>query len=303
MLVLDGSSGMFLKEGFNLDISGPLWSAKILNDPSSIQFVDQMHTMYLEAGADIISSISYQASKPTFIKAGFEDKDADRLFKLSLDQCFKVAKKETKVGISLGSFGCSLPDCAEYSGDFGSTTLSDIMEFHRWRLLKISEYIQNRPLSDFYILFETIPCLLELEAITCLMKDEFPQFTNLWITLYPSKILKNQISENWTLGNQKDTLKTAMTLLSQNESVKIIGINCFDPLDALDLIQYMKTLKRRDQMLACYPNGKDSLENLISPQEYGSLSLQWKNAGADIIGGCCYTTPKHIECIRLATLE
>src|SRR6185312_9905673 len=59
MVVLDGALATELeRRGANLD--DPLWSAKVLiDDPDLIRAV---HLDYLRAGADVITSSSYQAS-------------------------------------------------------------------------------------------------------------------------------------------------------------------------------------------------------------------------------------------------
>ena len=60
-LVLDGASGTEL-ERRGADVSGDLWAAALLeSDPG---LVTAMHVAYLDAGAEVVESISYQATVP-----------------------------------------------------------------------------------------------------------------------------------------------------------------------------------------------------------------------------------------------
>ncbi len=48
-------------------------------------------------------------------------------------------------------------------------------------------------------------------------------------------------------------------------------------------------------------SGKESwhsIDDICSPSKYAEFTNEWKEMGAGIIGGCCATTPKHIEAIR-----
>jgi homocysteine S-methyltransferase len=61
--VLDGGMASEL-EFLGADISGPLWSAHVLEDaPEKIIAV---HRAYLEAGADVLLTASYQVSRSEF---------------------------------------------------------------------------------------------------------------------------------------------------------------------------------------------------------------------------------------------
>ena len=46
--------------------------------------------------------------------------------------------------------------------------------------------------------------------------------------------------------------------------------------------------------VGCYPR----LDEEIDPADYGELALEWRAAGARIIGGCCGVGPAHIHAVR-----
>src|ERR1700728_4659255 len=70
--VLDGGMASEL-ERRGCDISGPLWSAHVLD--SSPDAVKQVHLDYLRAGADCISTVSYQISNLGYAELGRRAED------------------------------------------------------------------------------------------------------------------------------------------------------------------------------------------------------------------------------------
>ena len=101
-LVLDGPLGTELElRGY--DVNDALWSAKFLaEDPAAIR---QVHRDYLEAGADIVTCASYQASVPGFVKAGYSREEAESLIALSVrlaqearQEWWESGGRESKIG-------------------------------------------------------------------------------------------------------------------------------------------------------------------------------------------------------------
>src|SRR6516164_24683 len=73
-LLLDGGLGTELERAGG-DLSSPLWSAQVLlADPAQVVLV---HKAYLEAGAECITSASYQISAEGFRRAGLSAEEAD----------------------------------------------------------------------------------------------------------------------------------------------------------------------------------------------------------------------------------
>ena len=73
VMVLDGGLATAL-EARGCNLVDELWSARILmEDPDMIR---EVHLDYLEAGADCISTASYQASIQGFMKRGLDEASA-----------------------------------------------------------------------------------------------------------------------------------------------------------------------------------------------------------------------------------
>ena len=80
ILILDGAMATEL-ERYGANINDPLWSAKVLIE--NPELIRQVHLDYLRAGADIITTASYQATFEGFNRRRINHQDAAELMRLS----------------------------------------------------------------------------------------------------------------------------------------------------------------------------------------------------------------------------
>src|SRR5271154_264825 len=113
-------------EKLGCDLSGPLWSAHVLREqPEKIAAV---HAGYLEAGADCILTASYQVSAEAYAEIGLSAEDAAtslresvRLAENSRDRMWQMygqSSRKILIAASLGPYGASLHNGAEYHGNY-----------------------------------------------------------------------------------------------------------------------------------------------------------------------------------------
>src|SRR5690348_9666215 len=81
-LVLDGGLSTELERRGH-DISGRLWSARLLKDAP--EAVVEVHAAFLRAGAQVITTASYQATPEGFARAGFDPATGEALLKRSVE--------------------------------------------------------------------------------------------------------------------------------------------------------------------------------------------------------------------------
>ena len=87
VLVLDGGLATELeKAGF--DLGHPLWSARLLE--TAPEAIASVHRLYLEAGADCITTASYQATLAGFEREGRSRQEADALLRRSVTLALEV---------------------------------------------------------------------------------------------------------------------------------------------------------------------------------------------------------------------
>jgi hypothetical protein len=81
VVVLDGALATEL-ERRGADLNDPLWSARLLIENPGL--IEQVHTGYLWAGADVITTASYQASFAGFERRGLSQSQSVELMRLSV---------------------------------------------------------------------------------------------------------------------------------------------------------------------------------------------------------------------------
>ncbi|KAF4145873.1 Homocysteine S-methyltransferase, partial [Phytophthora infestans] len=182
VVVLDGGFATELEKDPRVDLSASsLWSGSLLLDQNQHlqDVVVNAHTNYFLAGADVATTVSYQASVDGFKREGVTAlEDVEKLFAKSIDlgaQARDAAWNELQqskrikplVGASIGCYGAALADGSEYRGDYGKTK-NELVAWHKHRFAFFTSYAP----ADFLIC-ETIPCLVEVEAFVDLL-NEFP---------------------------------------------------------------------------------------------------------------------------------
>ncbi|MCB0629447.1 MAG: homocysteine S-methyltransferase [Lewinella sp.] len=298
-LVLDGSmAGELEKAG--ADLNDPLWSARVLmNEP---HLISKVHYDYLAAGADIICTSSYQASFTGFALRGLMQEQAIHLFELSVkltldartafwaDPQNRKGRQLPLIAASLGPYGAHLADGSEYRGDY-ELTLEQLMDWHRPQVAVLADHE-----AVDLILFETIPSLLEAEAIVRLLQE------------FPFKTVAVSFSARDGRHLSAGTLfRDAVDRLSDFPQVAAIGVNCTAPGYISQLLDEARSVT--DLPLMVYPNSGEYW-NAEQHCWYGAGDLdafshsvsEWYQKGARIIGGCCRTSPEHTREIR-KTLE
>jgi len=116
-------------------ISGPLWSAHVLEDQPEILLA--VHRAYIEAGAQVIATCSYQVSRMGYVEFGLAPEQADAALLKSVELARQAAAefpgKRVLVAASLGPYGAALHNGAEYTGDY-TCSHDDLVRFHRERI-------------------------------------------------------------------------------------------------------------------------------------------------------------------------
>jgi S-methylmethionine-dependent homocysteine/selenocysteine methylase len=84
--------------------------------------------------------------------------------------------------------------------------------------------------------------------------------------------------------------------------VRAVLVNCV-PVDEVD--ETLRGLREQTSLpIGCYPNlghgagARWEFDSGVGPHEYAQLAASWKDAGAQIVGGCCGVTAKHIAELR-----
>lgn len=291
-LIIDGALATEL-ETRGHDLSHALWSGKtLLEDPDCIR---QVHYEYFVAGCNIGITASYQASiRGLEQHLSLSETEAKDLVKLSATLAQQARQQAYDSGVpstrklfvagSVGPYGAYLADGSEYRGDY-KCTAAEFQDFHRPRIAALLD-------AGVDLLgLETIPSFNEIQALLQLLQTEFPSATAwLGITLKDASHLSDGTP-----------LSEVLSLVSQHkDQILSFGINCVPPGLALESLRHMRELTTLP--LLCYPNsgetyvpGQHAWTGDKSGQQMRESALQFRAAGAGLIGGCCRTTPEDIR--------
>jgi len=288
-LLLDGGLATQL-EAQGSDISGMLWSAALLKtDPAAIRRATRA---YLDAGADIVASASYQASRRGFASIGLSADEADDLMRLSVDltrqarDAYLADHPERAfvplVAASIGPYGATLHDGSEYTGDYAIST-GELHDFHAERL-----QVFDASGADVLAL-ETIPSVTEARVLAELLAG---CQTPAWVSF--SCRDESHISDG-------TPIEVAAAYFEHHPMVPAVGVNCTPPQFVPDLLRRVHRVLPELVLLA-YPNSGETYNaadetwtGTVTPLDCAKAAEEWLAAGAKLVGGCCRMGPEHIR--------
>ncbi len=295
-IILDGGLASELeKNGYKLDDN--VWSASVLAESPSA--VSEVHEAYLKAGADIITTASYQATIPGLVRYGLsEDKAVDLIFDsvrlaresimIFMDSAdYDLSMPLPLVAASAGSYGAYLADGSEYRGDYRLTE-KEYHDFHRQRLEILIDAGAD------LIAFETVPCYDEACAIASLM-DGYGD-TEYWISFTARDAVHISCGRPFA---------ECMQMLGGRKNLAAAGINCSDPSLFAALLE--SAGKYADKPFIVYPNSGEMYSTSdhrwhgeSRAEHLGAHAVEWYGLGARIIGGCCRTGPADTAALAAA---
>lgn len=288
VVVLDGGLSNALEERGH-DLSGDLWTARLLRDaPSEIAAV---HRAYFAAGARVATTASYQASIEGFTRLGISRADAEALIVHSVLLAREVRDQlagdgvERWVAASVGPYGAALADGSEYRGRYG-VAAARLRAFHRTRLELLASADPD------VIAVETIPDVDEAAVLVELL-DEIG--LPAWFS-YSAKHLKTRAGQ---------PLEEAFLVAASASSVIAVGVNCCAPGDVLPAVRL--AVQTTGRSAVAYPNRGESWDPIrrtwIGQGAFApTLVPPWVDAGARYVGGCCRVGPSDIAVVANTVL-
>lgn len=257
-----------------------------------------IHTEYLTAGADIIETNTFSGTR-------IAQKDYD-LESAVYDINFQSAKLAKK---ACTDFMAKNPDRKCYvAGALGPTnrtlSMSPDVNNPAFRTVTFDELVQNY--------YEQVKALIEGGADILLPETTFDTL-NIKAAIFAIEKFQEEVQIKFPLMlSVTITDASGRTLSGQTteafwNSVRhakplSVGLNC--ALGAKEMRPYLEELSKiADCFVSCYPNA--GLPNPLSPTGYDETPImtaksvgEFADAGfINILGGCCGTTPDHINAI------
>jgi 5-methyltetrahydrofolate--homocysteine methyltransferase len=288
VVVYDGGMGATLEQ-FDLSLErdyrlpGRCHEALILNRPDVIEGV---HESMLAAGAEVLETDTFQASRLKLSEWGLED-DTEEINVRAAEIARKAAGKDRFVAGSIGPTGF-LP--ASDDPTLGSITFPALVEVFTEQAAGLVKGGAD------LIIIETAQDILEVKAAVFGAREAFK---------LAGRGLPIQCSVSLLPQGGKMLLGTDISaVLATLESLEIdiIGLNCSTgPEDMRDAIRFLG--EHASLPVHCIPNAGLPLQGpngeTIFPEQPAPLAEVLgefvERYGLSIVGGCCGTTPEHIE--------
>lgn len=275
-VVIDGGLATEL-EARGHDLSSELWSARLLaDDPDAIV---QVHRAYLDAGAEVVTSASYQASAPGFARLGL---DGERMLRRSVQLATRARDEHGSgwVAASVGPYGAVLADGSEYRGDYGRS-VAELRSFHRPRLEILAAAGAD------VLAVETVPCLAEVEAL----------LAELASTGLPAWLSVSCAGDRTRAG---EPLAEAFSMAADSAAVFAVGVNCCAPADVPAAVA--SAARHSGKPVIAYPNSGEEWDAAARDwhggEHFSAADVRsWVAAGARLVGGCCRVGPADIAAI------
>jgi 5-methyltetrahydrofolate--homocysteine methyltransferase len=308
ILILDGAMGTMVQQ-FKLqedDYRGTLFAShstylKNNNDVLCLtrpEIIGQIHRQYLEAGADIIETNTFNATSISQQDFGLEEyvpeinRVAARLAREAVEQV--MAKDPARKRYVAGAIG-PLNRTLSISRDVNDPGKREVT----WEQVKNAYQEQVAALIEGgvdLLLVETTFDTLNLKAALFAIEEHFerlgyrlPVMASGTITDASGRTLTGQTTEAFWISISHAPLLS-------------VGLNC--ALGPRELRPYIEELARIAPIyVSCYPNAglPDPLSPTGFPETPETLAPQlqeWAELGwLNIVGGCCGTTPAHIAAL------
>ncbi len=253
--------------------------------------IKEVHRKFYEAGADIVETNTFGASKLVLAEYGIEDKSYE-VSKLAAELAREVANDFNSKATN--------DELKFVAGSVGPGTklssLGDISFQEQYE----SYLPQMKGLIDGgvdVILIETCQDPLQIKAA---LNAAFQAFEETGITLPVQVQVTVETMGTLLVGTD---ISAALTTLA-SYPIDIIGMNC--ATGPKEMRQYIKYLAETAPfMISCLPNAGIP-ENVcghahfpLGPEEFSQqLSGFVKDFGINIVGGCCGTTYEHIRQLK-----
>ena len=275
-LILDGAMGTELKNrGINIPL--PIWSADANLDHPKV--VETIHSEYISAGADIITTNTFRSTTWTYRRAGYTPIKAKQRARDSLLKAVECAQNASNKTVKIAGSITAVEDCYSPEDFPGKTVAEDLYG-------ETLEWMMDGGVD--FILFETMGNIEEVK-LAMDMTQALP--VPLWLSL----IMKDSVH---ILDGTP--IQDLLTMIHEFK-VDCLLTNCNQLETTLSSIDQFNS--RWIGKWGAYPNmGCTDYENdyfdIIDESNFCDGFTSILDKDPDVIGVCCGSRPHHIKLLK-----
>lgn len=277
-LLTDGAMGTMLHaRGVDFDKS---FDELNLSNPATVA---DIHRAYIEAGAELIITNTFSANRFKLSKYGLQNNlvEINRAGVELAKRVVAASFKEVLIAGDVGPLGVRI-------APYGRVKLEEAREAFAEQIKALADagadLIIIETFSDLYEVSEAIKASKEVCDLPVIASVTFTRDDRTLLGDDPSKVAK-RIAE---------------------AGADVIGVNCSGgPSQLLRILKQMKQAVP-DGKFWVKPNAgwpEQVSGRIMYPADaeyFGEYALLFREAGANIVGGCCGTTPQHIAAMKKA---
>ena len=249
------------------------------------ELIASIHAQYLKAGAEAIETNTFGANF-----ANLAEYDI-------VDRVYELARAGAEVARGVADDFATDEKPRWVLGSLGPGTKLPSLGHEKFSVLRDSYQKAARGLIDGgadAILIETVQDLLQAKSAIIGSKRAMAE-TGSKLPIFVSVTIET--TGTMLLGSEIGAALTAISALG----VDSIGLNCATgPAEMSEHLRYLS--KYSELPIVCMPNaglpilGPHGAHYPLTPLELGAAHLQFvREYGIGLVGGCCGTTPTHIE--------
>lgn len=267
ILIFDGAMGTLLQaEGLAGGELPELWN---VNNP---ELITSIHQSYIDHGAVIIKTNTLGANRLKLENTGFS---VDDIVSAGINCVRKVAKDDTMIALDIGPLGKLLKPYGDLAFDDAYELFAEMIKAG-----KDADCILIETMSDTYEAKAAILAAKENSALPVMITFTFDE---------DGKLLSGGSIQ-------------AAICLSESLGVDVVGVNC--GLGPIEMDKFLPEFVRCASIPVCVNpnaglptsvNGKTLYS--IGPDVFSDYAEKFANMGVSVLGGCCGTTPEHIQMV------
>ncbi len=276
VIVADGAMGTMLQAaGLPTGMAPEAW---LLESPDPVRGV---HTAYIEAGSNLILSCTFGGTRTRLERPGLADRVAD-VNRRAVEIAREAAGDKAYVAGDIGPLG-------ELLAPMGRLTYEQAVEIFAEQAAALAE----AEVDALYV--ETMSDLNEVRAAV-----EGAQRAGSNIPIFATLSFDRHGRTNMGVAPEQ----AAETLLAMG--VSAVGANCGATLEMTEGAVSKMHEAAPDAILIAKPNagkphmvGREEVYD-ASPEDMAEYARKFVALGARVVGGCCGSTPAHIQAIAQA---